>query len=56
GMRIGTAAITSRGMKVEHMEPIVDMIDEVLSDFENESVITDVRNRVNKLMAGFDLY
>ena len=56
GMRVGTAAMTSRGMKAEHMEPIVELIDRVLSDFENESVITEVRNEVNKMMEAYPLY
>ena len=56
GLRVGTPAITTRGMKEEHMALIVDLIDEVLRDADNESVITDVRNRVNKMMESFPMF
>ncbi len=56
GLRVGTPAITTRGLKEEHMEPIVGFIDEVISDFENESVISSVRQRVNEMMGGFPLF
>ena len=50
GIRVGTAAITTRGVKEDMMPLIVDMIDEVLSNIENENVIDAVREKVNKLM------
>jgi len=56
GLRVGTPAITTRGLKEEHMEPIVELIDEVISDIENESVIESVRKRVNEMMSGFPLF
>ncbi len=56
GIRVGTAALTTRGLKEEHMAPIVDLIDEVLSDVESESVIADVRGRVNAMMQAFKLF
>jgi len=56
GLRVGTPAITTRGMKEEHMALIVDLIDEVLQNPENESVITDVRGRVNKMMESFPMF
>ncbi len=56
GLRVGTPAITTRGMKEEHMALIVDLIDEVLQNPENESVITNVRDRVNKMMEGFPMF
>lgn len=56
GLRVGTPAITTRGLKEEHMEPIVELIDEVISDVENEAVITSVRKRVNEIMGGFPLF
>lgn len=56
GLRVGTPAITTRGMKEEHMAIIVDLIDEVLQDADNENVINDVRGRVNKMMEGFPMF
>ncbi len=56
GLRVGTPAITTRGLKENHMEPIVDLIDEVISNIENEKVIATVKGRVNKMMKDFPLF
>ncbi len=56
GFRVGTAAITTRGVKEGAIPQIVDMIDEVITNIENETVIEDVRKRVNELMAGYSLF
>ena len=56
GLRIGTPAITTRGLKEEHMEPIVALIDEVISNVENEVVIAKVRKDVNRMMSEFSLF
>ncbi|MBL7138883.1 MAG: serine hydroxymethyltransferase [Bacteroidales bacterium] len=56
GLRVGTPAITTRGMTEEHMGPVVDLIDEVISDLENEDKILDVRKQVNEMMAEFPLF
>lgn len=56
GFRVGTPAITTRGLKEEQMELIVDMIDRVLSDIENEANIAAVRKEVNELMAQYPLF
>jgi glycine hydroxymethyltransferase len=56
GIRVGTAAITTRHMKEKHMEEIVELIDAVLSDPENEHSIKKIRKRVHKLMHDFPLY
>jgi len=56
GLRIGTPAITTRGMKEEHMPLIVDMIDEVINNIENEDVIAKVKERVNELMKEFPMF
>jgi len=56
GLRVGTPAITTRGLKEEHMAPIVDLIDEVISDIENEKVIESVKERVNKMMGEFPMF
>ncbi len=56
GLRVGTPAITTRGLKEQHMEPIVYLIDEVISNVESEAVIADVKKKVNALMSGFPLF
>ncbi len=56
GLRVGTPAITTRGLKEEHMPVIVDMIDEVISDVENEGVLLSVKKKVNELMKDFPLF
>ena len=56
GLRIGTPAITTRGMKEEHMPMIVDFIDQVISDIENEDLILTVKKQVNEMMAGFPMF
>ena len=50
GLRLGTPAITTRGLKESDMDIIVDMIDRVLADPENESVIAKVKAEVNEMM------
>ncbi|MCD4795187.1 MAG: serine hydroxymethyltransferase [Bacteroidales bacterium] len=55
GIRVGTPAITTRGVKEDLMPIIVDLIDRVIVDPENEEVITKVRNEVNELMSIFPL-
>jgi glycine hydroxymethyltransferase len=56
GIRIGTAAITTRGLKETDMETVVDFIDRVLVDSENEAVITRVAQEVHVLMQGRALF
>lgn len=56
GIRLGTPAITTRGAKEDLMAEIAEMIETVLSNVENEAVIADVRNRVNKTMAKYPLF
>jgi glycine hydroxymethyltransferase len=50
GFRVGTAAITTRGLTEEHMPVIVEFIDEVISNIESEEVIASVRKKVNEMM------
>ncbi len=50
GIRIGTAAITTRGLVEEDMAPIVDLIDRVLSDPNNEELMEDIAEEVNEMM------
>ncbi len=56
GLRVGTPAITTRGLKEEHMPVIVDLIDQVLNDIDNENVITAVRKKVNGMMNDFPMF
>ena len=56
GLRFGTPAITTRGLKEDMMQVIVDLIDEVLQNTENESVITKVRRQVNNMMTDYPLF
>ncbi len=55
GIRFGTPAITTRGVKEDQMDTIVELIDTVLSDPENQEVIAAVRNRVNAMMEKYPL-
>ena len=56
GIRVGTPAITTRGVKEDKMAYIVDLIDRVLSDPENPEVIASVRAEVNDMMANYPLF
>jgi glycine hydroxymethyltransferase len=56
GIRVGTPAITTRGLKEQHIPIIVDLIDEVIANHENEEVITKVRSQVNEMMSEFPLF
>ncbi len=56
GLRVGTPAITTRGLNEEHMGIIVDFIDEVISDIENTQVIKSVGEKVIKMMNSFPLF
>jgi glycine hydroxymethyltransferase len=56
GIRVGTAAVTTRGLKEKEMEKIVELIDSVLSDPDSEPNIKKVRKKVNELTAKFPLY
>lgn len=56
GIRVGTPAITTRGLKEAQMDMIVDMIDRVLSEPENAEVAAKVKKEVNALMADYPLF
>ncbi len=56
GIRLGVPAITTRGMKEEHMQFVVDSIDTVLMNAEDTYIITKVKNQVNEFMTQFTLY
>ena len=56
GLRFGTPAITTRGLKEDKMEYIAELIDRVLSDAENEENIAAVRKDVNAMMEQYPLF
>ncbi|MEC7864182.1 MAG: serine hydroxymethyltransferase [Bacteroidota bacterium] len=56
GIRLGTAAITTRGVKEDILPTIVNLIDQVIINYEDENVISDVRNKVNKLMSTYPIF
>ncbi|GET26253.1 serine hydroxymethyltransferase [Prolixibacter sp. NT017] len=56
GLRVGTPAVTTRGLKEEHMPLIVDLIDEVISNIDDEATITRVRGKVNEMMKDFPIF
>ncbi|HON17707.1 MAG TPA: serine hydroxymethyltransferase [Salinivirgaceae bacterium] len=51
GFRVGTAAITSRGLKESEMDIIVELIDKVISNIDNEQVISQVKQQVHDMMS-----
>lgn len=56
GIRLGTAAITTRGLKVNDMATIANLISEVVDDIKDENVLLSVRKKVNELMEGHELF
>jgi glycine hydroxymethyltransferase len=56
GIRIGTPAVTTRGMKEAEMLKIADLIDRVLTNTDDNNVITQVKKEVNELSLKFPLY
>jgi glycine hydroxymethyltransferase len=56
GIRLGVPAITTRGLKEEHMGQIVDWVDQLLMDADNETLIKGIRGEVNNFMKQFPLY
>ena len=56
GMRVGTPAMTTRGIKEKDCVKIVSLIDEVLMNNENETKIAAVKKKVNAMMEKFPLY
>jgi glycine hydroxymethyltransferase len=56
GIRIGTAAITTRGLKEDDMLPIVELIDEALMNYEDEGKLEVIADKVNAMMDGRPLF
>ena len=56
GIRVGVPAVTTRGLKEEHMPQIVDWMDKLIMDADNETLIAKDRGEVNEFMKQFPLY
>jgi len=56
GIRVGTPALTTRGLNEQHMVQIVDLVDEVIMNFENEQVLEFVGDKVNEMMREFPMF
>lgn len=56
GLRVGTPAVTTRGLKEEHMPAIVELIDRVINKLDDEKILSDVKTEVNRLMRDFPLF
>jgi glycine hydroxymethyltransferase len=56
GLRVGTPAITTRGLKEDQMSTIVDMIDDVIMNIDNEDIIAVVKKKVNDMMRVYPLF
>ncbi|MEZ4792105.1 MAG: serine hydroxymethyltransferase [Gelidibacter sp.] len=56
GIRVGTPAVTTRGLKEADMETIVGLIDEVINNYKNESKLEVVGEKVNEMMSGKPLF
>ena len=56
GLRVGTPAITTRGLKEEHMDPIVELMDRIIMDIENQEMIQSVKKEVNKMMSVYPMF
>jgi glycine hydroxymethyltransferase len=56
GIRVGVPAITTRGMKENDMQTVVDFVDKVLMNLDDEKIISSVKTDVKEFMKGFVLY
>lgn len=56
GIRIGTAAVTTRGLVEKDMEKIVDLIDEAIMNFQDEAKLESIAENVNEMMSGLPLF
>jgi glycine hydroxymethyltransferase len=56
GLRVGTHAITTRGVKEDLMPVIVQLIDDVVSNIENEKMIKAVGEKVHQIMKDYPLF
>lgn len=56
GIRLGTAALTTRGLKEDAIPALVELIDKVLMNKEDEAVINEVKSEVNQIMNKYPIF
>ncbi|MBU0646218.1 serine hydroxymethyltransferase, partial [Patescibacteria group bacterium] len=56
GIRLGTPAITTRGLKETEMKQIVAWIDQAIANHEDEAKLSEIKNRVKEMASKFPLY
>ena len=56
GIRVGTPAVTTRGMKESEMNSIAELIDRVITDYKNEESLRKIKVEVKELCTRFPLY
>lgn len=56
GIRVGTPALTTRGLKEKEMQKIVELMDRVMMDPNNQNVISSVQKEVKEMMENYPLY
>jgi len=56
GIRVGTPALTTRGVNVDEIATIVDLIDRVIENHDNEEILADIKKQVNELMSNRALF
>ena len=56
GIRLGTAAITTRGLKENDMDTIAELISTVVDNLNNDTIVAEVKTKVNQLMDGRALF
>lgn len=56
GIRVGTPAITTRGMDAQDVKQVVEWMDQILMEPDNDKKISKIKNEVNDFMTRFPLY
>ena len=56
GIRVGSPAITTRGMGVDEVKIIVNLIDQVILNYDNKEKIQSIKKHVNELCSSFPIY
>ena len=56
GIRVGTPALTTRGMKEDEMIQIAKLMDNIIKNIQDEKIIRDTRNTVSELCSAFPIY